>query len=584
VAVFLAILLPPGLAQQAPPRTAVLPPEFGTGAISGRVFDASVGAPLPGAQVDLSGQSTLNVRRVTTTDLSGAFVFDRLPPGDYILGASRAGYLTINHGQTRPGAYRPGAPVTLAAGRHLPNIDIGLPRGNAITGRVVDELGIAATGSIVRIYRRVIQDAGHVLQVAGSGAVDDRGIYRVFGLLPGTYVVGVMGGPVQGGARFAGVEAMVDDGGKVVGVQAGPLRLSSPDRQEAGRATVFYPNTASVADAERIVLGVAEERSGVDLLMRTVPLATIEGSIVPMEGAPTFLTLYLQDPSSMLSVEGHSMQSVSGGEFRFSNVQPGHYTVLARASARRTAAADRSEWTELWWGRADVTVSGQRLTNLSLTIQSGQTVSGQVVFAGSPQPSADAIKQGRVTLRPVGQPGTTATIVQAPVNEHGGFIATGLMPGRYLVRASAGPSYAAWLLSSATVGGRETLDDLLEVPEGRNVTGLQLTFSQRSAELSGALTDAAGKPVQGYTIVAFTTDRGYWTPHSRRIAAAVTGADGRYRLRGLPPGDYHLVALLDPEPESWRDADILRDLVRASVPPIGLNEGAARTQDLRIGG
>ena len=40
-----------------------------------------------------------------------------------------------------------------------------------------------------RVMRVVMQNGRRTLQGSNSGSTDDRGIYRVFGLMPGDYVV-----------------------------------------------------------------------------------------------------------------------------------------------------------------------------------------------------------------------------------------------------------------------------------------------------------------------------------------------------------------------------------------------------------
>ena len=64
----------------------------GVGAIAGTVMDAS-GAVLPGAAVQLSsGQGTLGSNQETITDQRGAYQFNRLVPGSYIVRAQLQGF------------------------------------------------------------------------------------------------------------------------------------------------------------------------------------------------------------------------------------------------------------------------------------------------------------------------------------------------------------------------------------------------------------------------------------------------------------------------------------------------------------
>ncbi|HEX5726916.1 MAG TPA: carboxypeptidase-like regulatory domain-containing protein, partial [Longimicrobiaceae bacterium] len=60
--------------------------------------------------------------------------------------------------------------------------------------------------------------------------------------------------------------------------------------------------------------------------------------------------------------------------------------------------------------------------------------------------------------------------------------------------------------------------------------------AQGAAAVSGRVTGPAGAPVQGAIVSAFPEAGG----PARRVAA--TGADGTYRLAGLPPGAYRIRA------------------------------------------
>ena len=79
---FVLLIAAPGAAQTT------------TGALQGKVVDTS-GALLPGAMVELTGQSQIGGAQTVTTDRSGEFRFQRLSPGDYSIKVSLDGFKTI---------------------------------------------------------------------------------------------------------------------------------------------------------------------------------------------------------------------------------------------------------------------------------------------------------------------------------------------------------------------------------------------------------------------------------------------------------------------------------------------------------
>ena len=65
-----------------------------TGSIAGVVADTS-GAVLPGVVVTIASDRLIGGNQSYTTDASGAYRFDRLPPGDYSVTFELQGFKTV---------------------------------------------------------------------------------------------------------------------------------------------------------------------------------------------------------------------------------------------------------------------------------------------------------------------------------------------------------------------------------------------------------------------------------------------------------------------------------------------------------
>ena len=164
-------------AQSQAPATAV---------IMGNVLIGGTGQPADGVRLTLSGNE-LRGSRSTISDDSGNFAFLALPPGTYTLRATKLGYVSASYGQKQPG--RPGTAIVLAVGQQLKGISLEVPRGGVVSGTVYDEKNRPAVSVPVRLLQWTWNLGERVLTSAGSGTTDDRGIYRIFGLAPGDYVV-----------------------------------------------------------------------------------------------------------------------------------------------------------------------------------------------------------------------------------------------------------------------------------------------------------------------------------------------------------------------------------------------------------
>jgi hypothetical protein len=260
---------------------------------------------------------------------------------------------------------------------------------------------------------------------------------------------------------------------------------------------------------------------------------------------------------------------------------PAPTTPAARAQAVERAVVDRAEAGRLW-AMTDVSVDGRNQSNLVLTLQPGMSVSGRLVFEGAlTQPD---LTRARVTASPINMPGPDreiGTSVAGRVDNMGRFTLNGVVPGRYRITASAGGE--GWSLASSIVSGQDTLDFPVEVKPNQNVSNVVLTFSDKQAEITGAIVDAKGQPAPDYTIIVYPADREFWTSSSRRIRTQRPGTDGQFTFGNLPPGDYRIAPVLDPELGVWYDPSFLQQLDAGALRvPLGIGE--KKVQNLRISG
>jgi hypothetical protein len=642
----------------------------GTAVIAGYVVAEGAGTPVRRARVSLSGAGLRGGRSTTTTD-DGRFSFTALPAGRYTMTASKAGYVDIAYGAKRAG--RPGTPIQLIDGQKIDKAVINLPKGAVITGIVVDDNAEPSPNTPVRAYRFVIRTGERTLQQAGSDTTDDRGMYRIFGLQPGDYIVNAVPRNLNTGdlrqTLQAEIEAVMrmlqqqavaggDAGGRGGGggrggrgIDLGPLlgggrgggalgdrlgqlqeQLQQAEEQTVAYAPVFYPGTTMPSGASSVSLAAGDERGGVDFQLQLVQTARIQGSVVGPDGSVppgTQVGLVPVDPGGMSNVPGTSVNMARAnqtGQFSFSNIPPGQYRLTARAPVRqappegqvvvdisaggrggrggeqggRGRGGQGGQIVQVLWASNDISVNGQNMSDLVLTLQPGMSVTGRVQFEGSSaQPPTD-LSRVRVNLTPRGQQlfDLGGGAPPAQVDASGRFTITGVIPGRYAINANVpgagrggggapaaptGQPAPSWRLKSAVAAGRDALDFPLTIEPNQEVAGVLLTFTDRTQEVSGTIQDTMGRPTADFTIIVFPGDNRYWTPQSRRILSTRPGTDGRFTFRDLPAGDYRLTAVTDVEPGEWFNPEFLQQLIGVSIP-VTLQEGERKVQDIRVAG
>jgi uncharacterized protein (DUF2141 family) len=586
---FLSLVATTILAQQpARDRTIVPPDPTGTASITGIVVDAEPQPqPVRRAIVTLSGAEIAR-GRATISDDNGHFVFDDLPAGRFMVSVTKAAYLTGTYGATRPG--RPGVPLQLATGQHVMDIRITLPRGAAITGALRDMTGEPAANMVVVAFRVPPPGAVQTLVTTATGSSDDRGVYRIYGLMPGTYLVATAMrlGVAQADISVmstAEIDRVLRELQQKTGVStAAPMPSPARDLVPPGTyayAPAFYPGVASPVGATTLKVAAGEERAGVDFAVRYTRMATIQGTLRSPDGTVPSVqfainTLGLRLQSLLGSTPTFSTEkTASTRAFKYTNTAPGRYAISVRT------ASDL-----LMWARAEVEVSGDDISDLELVLQPAIRLRGRVVFDGSTAPPGSL----SVTLTASngaggGAAGTTQlgniAVYPAAVDAEGTFELTGIIPESYRLSTTV-PSASGWLLRSAVVNGWDVLDYPFEIGAA-NISGAVLTFTDRHTQLSGTLTTASSAVAPGYFIAVFPTDRTLWRWQSRRIQSARTGTDGRWILKDLPPGEYLIAALTDLDPEDLLDPAMLETLAPSAVK-VTLADGEQKTQDMKIGG
>ena len=550
---------------------------IGTGVLSGTVLSADGDArPVRRARVTCSA-SELTAPLSAITDDRGRFSFLRLPAGRYAIGITRDAWVPTAFGARA--AARTGTAIPLAEGQHA-EIVVRMMRGAVITGVLLDESGQPAVNTTVRAMRNTMQNGDRRFVTFGTSATtDDRGVYRIYGLPPGDYIVGAAGR--AGAAATQGAELrLTTDLDVHHATTAGPLVPAPPDRSVAFAST-YFPGTPISTQASLVTLRAGEERDGIDFALQLVPTTRIDGTVSMPDGSAlpssAQLTLVAGGQTAFPGIPFDGLRTTrvaSDGSFSISGVAPGQYTLLARAATP-----------QILWASAEIAVDGERVTGLSLSLQPGMTVAGRVAFDGARLARPPNLSAVRVTLQPVQSQGSVA-MSPNPVfaDANGRFTIAGVTPGRYRLTATlpGRPGQGPWSLRSAIVNGQDTLDLPFLLQPNQIVSDALVSFSDRAAQLTGSVLNAAGVAVPESTVILFPADPALWMPQARRIQGVRPSADGSYAFRNLPAGAYLVIGRDDVEPGEWFDPALLQRLAPLAVR-ITLTDDEQKIQDLRVG-
>ena len=490
--------------------------------ISGRVI-TNDGAPISNAHVVVSRMGADSPTR-PRVDRNGTFKTDALKPGFYYVAAGAAGYVS-DPLQGSPTYYHPGDSVTLT-----------MVKGGVITGVVKDSNGEPLIATLVRATR-VRDQEGKVIQFpAGSRdrLTDDRGVYRLYGLTPGTYVVSA-GGP--GGAG----------------------RDGPPTAFEKDSPTYAPSSTRDMA--VEVTLNSGDELT-VDIQYRGEPGHAISGRVtgtIKYEGQSLWgAEISLVDARSRAEIGSTNSLSYNRFAFVFFGVPDGEYELYALQSSTTGEL--------LMSPPKRVKVQGSDVMEVVLSVSALATIDGRIVLENDPKAPcgkrrSSALLETMMFARPYEPERKTSTSAKDParvdvplrfqsssgqafVDARGTFKLRNLQAGAYRIEPREPGS--GWYVRSITVDpvakNPNVPRDGLTLTPGEHISGLSVTITEGAAKLSGHISTGEGQSRS-------TLVRVYLVPAERdaaenilRFYEARPEVNGSFAVDNVAPGKYWIVS------------------------------------------
>ena len=485
------------------------------GSISGSAVNET-GQTLAGVTVFVRDTSANGISRSTITGPDGNFRLKGLGPGLYVVSGYLPAYVSTPTDPNAPeNRFRVGDTVRLE-----------LMRGGVITGTVTNAAGEPLIG--VRVRAMMVRDPKSqtpLFYASSDQATDDRGIYRMYGLAPGTYIVSAGGGASQ------------------------PFQVNAFDSD----VPTFAPSTTR-DNAQEINVRPGEEHT-VDLRYRgeaghaisgTVKLAANGGSTITVLMAGAFVPI--ASTFQPAGNRGFAFQGMGDGEY---DLVAQEFTQVPGSQVPQFSVSDRQR----------VVVKGADVTGIELVPRALAALNGRFVLESSKEP---ACQNKRRPLFP-----ETFVAIQRPdkekdkdpfsymrilsgwgsPDEKGDFFIRNLPPGRYLLDPHFYARY--WYLDSISLSGTTKTDaaaNWTTLKPGVQPGTFTITLGEGAASIRGRLTAPEGAELPAGAGV-------YLVPAEREKALDVlryfvtpVGADGTFAFNNLPPGRYlTLQQTLDPE-------------------------------------
>jgi hypothetical protein len=496
----------------------------GTGTVEGIVLRAGTSEPIAGASVNLSGIGPL------ATDDSGRFKFPNVPPGNYRVSATRAGYLPGSFGEHGPNG--PGRIFSVGAGQEVKDVVVQLTPKGTISGRIFTPNGDPVPNTPVQLMKYMYVDGRRMLSIFQQVRTMAAGEYRFPDVPPDQYVVSV-----------------------------------TPSERPTS-LPVYFPSTIDPDTTSPIDLLPGIEYGGVDLTIVERDALRITGQVIDaVTGLPprsVFVILSPRERRTLIagSTVPRSLSVAPDGTFVIGAVAPGFYDLLVTVG----------DWSERHAARVPIQVS-RDVENLRLVLQPVFDLSGHVSIEGMPGSQAD-LQTVKVEL--VHEPYITQVNPRAAeVKSDGSFVLTGVMPGDYRVRVTAKlESYVMF----ARFRGADILNSVVHI-EGSNGSDLEIRLKPNVSALDATVYDTKNTPLEGVRVVLVPD-----YPNRRRLdvyETGITDRSGHLQLKNLEPGNYKAFAWEYLEAGRWQDADFIQRYDDLGTP-VHIAESATGSVNLTV--
>jgi Carboxypeptidase regulatory-like domain len=433
----------------------------------------------------------------STTDEGGNYRITNVPPGTYEVIPASPSYVATEGRKS----------LVVGKNETVENIDISLERGGVITGKVSDADGrpvveeevsvLAATTTHRAFYFRNIR-------------TDDRGIYRAYGVPPGSYRVS------------AGRDASV-----------------GRERQRT-----YHPGALDPAAAILVDVREGSEAINVDITFgRPARTYSAHGRIIdsdttqPVPKMPVGVQTFWEHGSTAM---GGVAESTKDGEFKVENLLPGKYAVYSEPSADSN-----------WHSEAvQFEVTDRDVEGLLIKTFRGASASGVVILEGTDDTKLRAsLLAGRIVGQILdGYLGRSEP--SAAINPDGSFRITGLAAGRLVLRPQPGERFQLIRLErDGMVYPRG-----VEIKEHEQVTGLRVVVGHANGAISGMIRVANGMELPATARLAVVVTRTEEiVPYGRPVEADLRG---QFRIEGLIPGRYEIDVTVFMDAPSAQSASI----------------------------
>jgi protocatechuate 3,4-dioxygenase beta subunit len=518
------------------------------------VVEDPAGKPLRKVDVHfmLHGEPN-NDEHSTTTDAEGAFEIENLKPGRYRVILDRVGYVPVEKRS------RFGINLTLSSAEDAKGLVLHMQAAAVITGKIVDKDGDPIPNASVQ----AMPPGPGRFRMAAFGAfgnTNDLGEFRLANLRPGKYVLMV-----------------------TAIARPRPPKPADPQKDSSqatfNYAATFYPGTLDKAQALALELHPGDE-TPVTFSPLESQTFSIRGTVAKPAGAMV-AQVFLRALDGSDAQQNTSV--AEDGSFEFHDLLPGVYLPYL-------IAMDASVMTEVQQGHTPqmqimrlgrpLEITNANLEGVRWAPEAPGRVRGR--FRLDKGQKIDWTQLG-VSLTPMDlssqfmSSGMPSGFSMAPVKPDGSFDFPNVVAGDYRVGVTSNaPALQDYFTKSVNLDGKDMADSGFTVSGGSYA--LDVVVGSEGGTIEGTVVDTKSNPVPDVTVIS--TPNGERRKRFDLFGRATTDAQGHFRLRGLVPGEYTVLAWEEVD-EDTQDPEVLK-AYQDRGQQVQIGEGATKSISLKV--
>ena len=234
--------------------------------------------------------------------------------------------------------------------------------------------------------------------------------------------------------------------------------------------------------------------------------------------------------SAQRITSSRSTSPAADGKFRFDGLQPGFYRVWALYNdAGKTQLASRT---------LECQLENSEIANVELALVPGVELSGTLRMEGE---AAGAATKRTVKLEPAtGYFTVNMGMTGGEVDGDGVFRIANIAPAKYRVKVAPLPENA--YIKTLEIDGAAATNGMADLLKVARAASAKVTVGGNGARISGRVLDANGEPMLTNVVMIFLAKDAEDIPLVGNGTAQAT-PDGKYTIKAIVPGKYHLFAL-----------------------------------------